>query len=225
VWVAGERWGTPYRFDVLAVVPQKASYAPNERARLLVTSPEAGADALVLVGVNRHYSARVVRLQQNITVLEVDPPRDAASYVVNVAVPKAAGIDRAVARVIVSPPERQLSVHVAPLAPKYAPGARARFELDVRDARGRPARAEVGLAVVDDALLVLADRRDGGAFQALYSGYGYAYFDPSWSPVGEPGVRYSDDARQLRSIGRVGASSTTQFAAPAADTYSAQRLS
>jgi len=60
-------------------------------------------------------------------------------------------------RLVYRRPERRLDVHVAGQSERYSPGQRAELSLRVTDEEGKPAAAALGVAVVDDALLSLAD--------------------------------------------------------------------
>src|SRR5665213_3175902 len=80
IWVAAEHYARPYAFTTVSVVPQKAAYAPGERASVLVTSPRGDVDALVRVTGGEHDRITVRRLASQTTVLEIDPPRGVPHY-------------------------------------------------------------------------------------------------------------------------------------------------
>src|SRR5258708_34653491 len=58
--------------------------------------------------------------------------------------------------------DRTLKVQVTGDSQRYTPGETAQLALAVRDEEGRPTAAAMGVAVVDDALLSLADDDTAG---------------------------------------------------------------
>ncbi|HVK78690.1 MAG TPA: DUF6049 family protein, partial [Kofleriaceae bacterium] len=69
----------------------------------------------------------------------------------------------------VPPRRRTLAVEVAPRAAKVAPGDKARFDVVVKDAAGKPvAGSEVALIVVDEAVLSLTGFKHANPIDAFY---------------------------------------------------------
>ena len=62
-------------------------------------------------------------------------------------------------RLVYRRPAHRLNVRVAGAKTHYAPGEKVNLTLSVTDENGKPAAAVLGVAVVDEALLELADRR------------------------------------------------------------------
>jgi hypothetical protein len=60
-------------------------------------------------------------------------------------------------RLVWRQPKRRLDVHLADASESYSPGDKVRLSLVVTDETGEPVPAALGVAVVDDALLNLAD--------------------------------------------------------------------
>jgi alpha-2-macroglobulin len=217
VWVSAAHYDRPYDFDGTTVVPQKDEYRPGERAKLLVTAATGDADALVHVVGGGEDRVFVHRLTSQTSTLEIDSPGRVGRYDVIVTVPTRHGPQIGSASVKIVPPPHKLQVDIRPEKATYQPGESARFAIRVRDADGSPVRAELGLAVVDDAIYAL--RRDATAdpFAALYERplperAGAA----SWSAVDDPLVvtLYG----RLKMIGGTSARSTALSAAQ--DAYS-----
>ena len=61
-----------------------------------------------------------------------------------------------------------LDVAIRPDKAKYAPGERAHFAMRVRDADGKPVRAQVGIAVVDDAIFALREATAADPYRTFY---------------------------------------------------------
>src|SRR5665213_2707994 len=155
IWVAAEHYARPYAFTTVSVVPQKAAYAPGERASVLVTSPRGDVDALVRVTGGEHDRITVRRLASQTTVLEIDPPRGVPHYRVSVLVPAPEGASIGYAELAVVPAPHRLRVSIVPAKATYLPGETARFAIHVEDSSGRGVPAQVGLGVIDDAVFAL----------------------------------------------------------------------
>ena len=218
VWIASATYANAYAFDRTTVVPQQREYKPGEPATLLVTSPQAGVDALVHVTGGGRDQVFVRRLDAVTSTITIDPPSGVARYLVTVSVPTASGLSTNSTVVIVSPAPHTLRVAVRGDKARYAPGEPARFTVHAESADGKPARAEIGLAVVDDAVLAL--RRDAAVdpYGALYGSAGpNRAVDASWWSLNAPVSIYFTE--RLSRIGMV--TSRGQFVpSTTADTYS-----
>lgn len=212
LWVASVRYEHAYRFENVSIVPQKAAYRPGERAALLVTVPQADVDALVRVKGGATETLTVRRLASQASTIEVDTPRDVARFRVTVIVPARRGFTEADSELAVEPAAHKLTVAIRPEKRKYAPGERARFGISVHDAAGRPVRAQVGIAVVDDAIFALRADTTPDAFRTLYGYPGpFRRTSGSWNALDEPGSIWLYN-RVLRTIGRTESrQSPTQF--------------
>jgi len=164
----------------LEVKADRESYAEGDTARLLIRSPITGT-ALVILERDEVYDEIVVPVR-GATPVEV-PIK--AAYAPNVhakvvvwqpmddrfdwALNGAAGrLLVASADLVVPAVDRRLRVDVVPDAPVHAPGEEARYTLKVRDAEGNPVNAQLALAVVDKAVLALADDTSGDIFDAYW---------------------------------------------------------
>ena len=165
----------------LRVLPQRIVYRPGETMRLMVHSDVVPLSCLLTIESDRFHEARVLRLVQRSTILEL-PVR--AAYSPNVFV-KLAGTSRRRPvsggfEVFVEPPD-VLDLTIETDKTVYAPRERGR--VTVRASRaGAPVDSEVELAIVDEALFgVIEDdtpplspffhpRADGWAARSFSSG-------------------------------------------------------
>ncbi len=202
VWIASSSYANPYTFQTTTVVPQQREYRPGERATLLVTAPRADVDALVHVvggGPDRLF---VRHLASATSTIEIDPPAGVAHYRVVVSVPTESGLATGDAVVNVSPAPHALRVTIRGEKATYAPGDRARFSVHAEGPDGAPARAEIGLAVVDDAIFALRQDAAVDPYRALYGTAGpYRNAQPSWSQLNAPISLYFY-VQRLNVIGR-----------------------
>ncbi|HEV3089029.1 MAG TPA: MG2 domain-containing protein [Candidatus Elarobacter sp.] len=222
VWIAAERYDRDYVFERTSVVPQKTQYAPGERATLLVTVPKGDVDALVHVVGGATDRVFVRHLATTASTIEVEPPSDAAFYRVMVTVPTPAGLSTGDAGLNVVPAPHSLRVAIRPEKATYSPGERARFAVRVVDPAGKPVRAQIGLAVVDDAIFALRPASAIDAYGSFYrSGVPYRGEATSWQNLDAPLNLYLYGVRPLKTIGSTSSRSSTGFAPQeTADTYS-----
>ncbi len=177
-WVTDESWLAPIEQPML--VPDKTAVDPGQSATLLLVIPHPNRDLLLLTSNGRIYDARVVHVTGTSLRVSVSVPPDAASFGVTALLPTENGVEQATASLTVSRPERALHVSLAPRKQRYEPGERAIFDLRVTDARGRPARAEFGLGVVDQAIYAVQADDDTDPVATFYRGDAYVYGSGTW---------------------------------------------
>ncbi|WP_234022507.1 alpha-2-macroglobulin family protein [Sorangium cellulosum] len=160
------------------LVPDKDSYEVGQTARVLVKSPFASADALITVERAGILTERRATLSGGMPVIDVPITEDLRpNAFVSVLLlrgrtkpPPAPGKDGAAgpdvgapafrlgyAPLRVNPEARRLAVRVRPDRADARPGEPIRVDVDVRDQRGQPARAEVALYAVDEGVLSLVN--------------------------------------------------------------------
>lgn len=159
----------------LELVLDKDQYRPGETARVLVKSPFPEADALVTVEADGVFEKRTVRLSGPTPTLQIpidERLRPNAYVSVHLVRPRSApqpGAGKADlgaptyrvghAELRVDPETRRLRVALAPSKKELRPGEEIEVDVDVKDAAGKPARAEVTLYAVDEGVLSLIGYR------------------------------------------------------------------
>jgi uncharacterized protein YfaS (alpha-2-macroglobulin family) len=219
LWVTSPQYAHAYRFDQVKIVPQKTAYRPGERATFLVTAPQGDVDALVRVTGGATESLSVQHLSSQASTIQVDTPLGVALYRVSIVVPTPRGPIDNNAEVAVVPAPHTLDVAIRPDKAKYAPGEHARFALHVRDAGGKPVRAQVGIAVVDDAIFALRAATTDDPYRIFYGFPGpYRRTAASWSALDQPVNAW---LFRLNVIGRTESRAIGRFTpANTADVYS-----
>jgi alpha-2-macroglobulin len=222
VWIASERYDRGYTFDEPQVVPQKAEYAPGEHATLLVTAPQGDVDALVHVVGGATDRVFLRRLTTTASTLDVEPPPGVATYRVTVSVPMPSSVASASATLNVAPAPHLLHVAIRPEKAVYNPGERARFAVRVADAQGKPVRAQIGLAVVDDAIFALRPANSTDPYGTFYrANVPDRTNGSSWHNLDAPLPLYLYSVAPLKTIGSTTSRSAAAFAPQSpADTYS-----
>ncbi len=177
-WVSG---GGAYRpagegvtRQELRLVPDRDSYQPGDRARVLVQGPFFPAEGMLTLGRNGLAGAERFSLTGPTHTLEVPVTEQFIPNVhLQVDLLGAAAGRPAYATgsldLPAPPASRTLRVEVAPRAARLAPGGRTTIDVTVRDAAGAPvADAEVAVVVVDEAVLSLAGYRPPNPIRDFY---------------------------------------------------------
>ena len=167
LWVSGTQrvqWQVR-NDDVIELIADRESYEVGDVARVLVTAPFEGAVGLVTIERGRVLSSEVRVFETNSEVLEIlIGDAHLPNIYVGVVLYRAPTEDDPLPRyhvgyveLPVSTAPRRLDVQITPDRERAAPGETVHYEVQVTDWRGRGAEAEVSVAIVDKAVLALAD--------------------------------------------------------------------
>jgi uncharacterized protein YfaS (alpha-2-macroglobulin family)/TolA-binding protein len=139
------------------LVVARETYTEGERAEVLLQSPVTRVQALLTFEGEKVLSYRLVDVDGPSTILDV--PVEAAyapNVVLKVAIPGPDRLLQAEDEIVVF---RYLDVSLAPSRATAAPGETVSIEVTTKDAAGNPLSAEVGVAVVDEALYQVSPDR------------------------------------------------------------------
>ena len=167
LWVSGSDHAPwPVREDdIIELIADREEYEVGDVAEVLVPAPFAGATALVTIERGRVLSSEVRTFETNSEVLRI-PIEDAhiPNIYVGVVLYRPPTADDPYARYLVgslklpvSTAPRRLEVRIEPDREEAVPGETVSYEVTVTDAEGRGVEADVAVAVVDKAVLALAD--------------------------------------------------------------------
>jgi uncharacterized protein YfaS (alpha-2-macroglobulin family) len=181
LWAIGagdDSWMAP--IEQPEVIAQNDTIAQGKRARVLITLPAVGRDALVLVSTDRLVSVRALHVTGRTAALNIDAPPDASKFYVTVELPNENGVSTAQAPITVQPAPAGLTVTLTPQKERYEPGDRATFTVRARDAQGAPVRAQFGIGVVDEAIYAVQQASTETPLDALYGDVSSVYPAYSW---------------------------------------------
>lgn len=167
----GGGWSDGDDSDV-ELVSDKPSYSVGDTARVLVKSPYASVDALVTVERGGVYTKRVMKLSGPTPTIDVPITEDLrpnafvsvmllkgrstpAPTKIGAADVGAPSYRLGFVELSIDPKKKRLDVAVKPSKTDYKPGEDIEVEVDVKDADGKGATAEVTLYAVDEAVLSL----------------------------------------------------------------------
>ncbi len=176
-WVSGPGiapWPSlPYQR--LRLEADAAEYEPGQTARIRIPNPYAQA-GLALVSVERSRVMRTYVVEVNQSLQEFELPLqaiDAPNVYVSILLIGRTGngqpdFRQGYLNLIVNPDALRLNVEAAFTPPEAGPGDTVRLDLRVTGADGRPVQGEFSLALVDKAVLALADPNSQEIFEAFY---------------------------------------------------------
>ena len=167
LWASGTQWAR-WRIrtdDTIELIADRERYEVGDVAEVLVPAPFPGATALVTVERGRILSREVRAFETNSEVLRI-PIEDhhVPNVYVGVVLYRPPTDEDPLPRyhvgyveLPVSTASRELEVRIEPERERAVPGETVRYEVEVTDWLGRGVEAEVSVAIVDEAVLSLAD--------------------------------------------------------------------
>ncbi|HEU4521242.1 MAG TPA: MG2 domain-containing protein, partial [Thermoanaerobaculia bacterium] len=173
-----------YDHNRIDLIPEKKIYRPGETARIMIKSPWERATALLTTereGIRTHERFDLVSTQQTVTVPITE--RDIPNVYVSVLLVKGRTQDATTedtsdpgkpsfrlgyVELEVEDASKRLQVEVKANREEYRPATKARIDLSVRDADGKPVQSEVTLWAVDYGVLSLTGYRTPDVLESIY---------------------------------------------------------
>jgi uncharacterized protein YfaS (alpha-2-macroglobulin family) len=185
LYTVGEGYTAWERYDHnrIDLVPEKKTYKPGDTARIMVKSPWEHATALLTTereGVRSWKSFELTSTQATVTVpiTEKDIPNLYVSVLLLKGRTKEGVEDESdpgkpafrlgYAAINVEDATKRLKVAVKANREEYRPASKARIEVDVHDAAGKPSQSEVTLWAVDYGVLSLTGYETPDVLQSIY---------------------------------------------------------
>ncbi|NOK63551.1 MAG: hypothetical protein GFH27_549371n50 [Chloroflexi bacterium AL-W] len=177
IWAFGGEtfWGIDdsSRVDLIA---DKDSYAPGETASVLVTAPYAGMNALMTIERGTVIEHQLLTLDETTEVIEVPITADHAPNIyVSLTLIKPMENDFPVPDIRVgminlpvSTQQQELNISISTDQEQAGPRDEITYTIDTTDHTGQGVPAEVSLALVDKAVLALADDPNPTLKEAFY---------------------------------------------------------
>lgn len=176
VWVGGEgRTPWPKLPDQhLHLQLDAEEYAPGQNARLFIPNPLGEATlALITVERSRVMKTDVVAINGNQLEYTLQATADDAPnvFITVTLLGKTDGAPdyrHGIIQLNVKPDALRLQVQATAEPQRAQPGAETRLKVTVRDGQGKPVQGEFSAALVDKAVLALADPNSPPIFEAFY---------------------------------------------------------
>ncbi|MGC1375667.1 MAG: Ig-like domain-containing protein [Anaerolineales bacterium] len=187
VFKEGSAWFQRNKDQQLSISADKDSYKPYERARFAIESTFSGP-ALLTFERGSVINTKIIELKAPLTIIETDIiPEHAPNVYVTVNAWQAPSQDAqpfgsrwytvtasdsylrlASTQIRVDASAKALNISIQTDKQVYAPGEKVSAVIKVKDAAGKPALAELSLAVVDEAIFALAADPSMAIFDAFY---------------------------------------------------------
>ncbi len=169
LWISSHEYVSWPRAKELKVdlIPDKKEYRPGDTARILIPSPyPKPVNALLTVERGRIMEHKVLTVAPGGFTVEVPlTERHVPNVYVSVILLRGEAGDETIEpyrtgyiKLPVSPESKLLQVQITPDREKAGPGEEVSFEVKVTDSQGKGVKTELSLALVDKALLALAER-------------------------------------------------------------------
>ena len=178
LWVSGKQraYWRVRNDDIIALVADRESYEVGDVAEVLVPTPFEGATGLVTIERGRVLGSEVRVFETNSEVLRIPiEDRHLPNVYVSVVLYRPPTADDPLPRyhvgtveLPVSTAPRRLDVQITPDRERAAPGETVRYEVQVTDWQGRGTASEVSVAIVDQAVLSLADEVGPDGLRAFW---------------------------------------------------------
>lgn len=156
VWVANYEYDE-YKTDVkpkLQMTFDKKVYQNGDKAKVMLVSPVKDVQALVCIEGTELFSCKVVDMKSNTYMFEVPVEKKYMpnAYVSVSIVAKDRQYYSLTKMMKVSPDIQFLNIDIKPDKTKYKPQDKAVFKIKVTDSKGKPVKAELSAAVVDESI-------------------------------------------------------------------------
>jgi len=204
VWVTGAADAYADASDTyLELIADKPSYKPGDTARLVVRGAAVTVPALVTTEGHQIGYYRVARAGSDNSVEVPVTEQDLGDIYVNVVYVKDDRLYRAEKRLKVPATPRQLQIAVAATQAVAKPRQNGEFTLTVTDADGKPVKAQLSVAVIDEAVYGV---KPDGTPDPLRFFYRLAYsrvstdFSRDYSFVGYSGTQQLKLAQRRRPL-------------------------
>jgi alpha-2-macroglobulin len=155
VWVSGNAsifdGGEQERIQLIT---DKKKYAPGDTAKVLVLTGQPDTDVWITVEARGIIESRSVKGKDasGFTFEVPIKPEFAPNVSITASFLKAGKLFEGRKLLKVPPVEKELSINLTPSKQEFKPGEPARYDVEVKDNKGQPVRAELSLGIVDEAL-------------------------------------------------------------------------
>ncbi len=170
LWVSARGYFSfGYPYGELDLKADKDLYHEGDTAQILINTELAPATALLTVEGPTIYDSRLIPLKANSTIAHVRiKPEYMPNCWVTVTFVRNKRFIRDSARLVISPERKALQVSITTDKSQYLPGQPAVYKVQTTTPSGKPVRAEVSLAVVDEAVHTIAPDSAGDILKFFY---------------------------------------------------------
>ncbi len=196
IWVVGDRIGAT-RLRGVTILLDKESYAEGETLKARLIADEPGATVLLTQEVGNEILRRDVYKIEGQS-REISIPIDKTkvpNFFLAAALVQDYEVYQAQTEVFVPPVRQLLDISVKGDKAVYKPGETGTFEVSARDYAGKPARAEVSLALVDASLFYIQKSFTPDVREFYYGDRRSDEIGLDSSRSGNPQARREDDEK------------------------------
>lgn len=154
IYMSNRKYAKLYVDKDISVIPDKDYYAPNEKAKVLITSKYPDSYVLITIEGETIFKYQIEYIKEGSKIVELQLDK---SMTPNVTIK--AGLITNLAyhqnqkEIIIPPLDKFLTINVEKSKTVYQPGEKAEFKVKVTDYKGNPIKnAELSLGIVDSSV-------------------------------------------------------------------------
>jgi uncharacterized protein YfaS (alpha-2-macroglobulin family) len=170
--VAGDGFdGSEFRFNDLEIVPDKRTYAPDEKIQLQLNTNRSASTVLLFVRPSNgvYLPPQVVRITGKSTTVEVGvTQKDMPNFFVEATTVADGRVHTEVKEICVPPAKRILNMEVIPSAESYKPGQHAKITVKLTEADGKPYVGSTVLSIFDKSLEYISGGSNVADIKAVF---------------------------------------------------------
>ncbi|MGQ0548355.1 MAG: alpha-2-macroglobulin family protein, partial [Armatimonadota bacterium] len=157
------------RYAELSLLTDKRRYMPGDVARVLINTDRVGQTALLTIEGSQIHKVMPVPITRRSTVVNIPILNEYGTQVfLSALYVKEKRLATSEVALRVANPESELQVSIQSDRPRYGPGDKATYSVEIRDARGRPQQAEFSFGVVDESIYALLEDDPKALRNAFY---------------------------------------------------------
>ena len=196
IWIVGERVGA-IRLRGVTILLDKETYAEGETIKARLVADKPGATVLLTQEVGTEILRRdVYKIEGQSREIQIPVDKTKVpNFFLNAALAQDFEVYQAQVEVFVPPVRQLLSIEVKGDKAVYKPGEVGTFQITARDYAGKPARAEVSLALTDASLFYIQKSFTPDVRQFYYGDRRTNEVELDSSRSGNPQARREDDEK------------------------------
>jgi len=154
IYISNRKYAKLYVDKDISIIPDKDFYAPNEKAKVLITSKYPDSYVLITIEGETIFKYQIEYIKEGSKIIELQLNKNMtpnvtikAGLVTNLA------YHQQQKEIIIPPLDRFLTINVEKSKDTYLPNEEAEFKVKVTDYKGNPIRnAELSLGIIDSSV-------------------------------------------------------------------------
>ncbi len=171
IWVTAYEGFAGYRFEDIKVITNKDEYKPGEDIEIMVVTPPGLKQVLFTQEKEGILDAKVIKIRNGACKIKLKAFKKyiPGFYVAFTGYTEDGKYIDKKRAIKINPDERILNIKIMCDKKIYKPGEKAKVKIEVKDKKGNPVKAELSIAVVDQAIFAIAPKVVSSPQEFFYS--------------------------------------------------------